>query len=581
MAPVPFPSKGVYHNYYGALAAAPTVPIPQAGDMYYNSVGNIMYYYDASVPGWVAFAASGSDKRQSKVIVGNSLAGGGGFSDTLSNCDFLGDLTGVPAGPGNPALYGIQRAIQSVSGNTKGALIYIREGTYAMSIVGVAPAGWDAPFHLSQMITAPTGPIIIEGSGMYAVNIINNLAAPIVGPTMILDHPGAGGPGATTTPVTIKNFNIRGNGTAGRLAALQGVATLEIGCSGKGRTPVAAAIASNVTVQSVMVDGKNPTGPVYDFIACYLVNTAVAFPVNFNATDSIFKNGNDAAPIPLPSPVGVFQDGNNVNPASQFSTYKNCEFTGGIGAESGFAAATASSFSITNCRSHDNIDCGFRIRTSVNVTISATNSNTNACISVAAGNAGGFSVFNSSYVRMVNCYADMNKTGAGLGWNFVFYNCNNVSVTACHAVGAGSAATMDMLGFLADLGTHIDFINCIANNHGNNTGAANAMGYGFRIGATGATMYVQVNDCSAMGNDNWGLAFNGVAPANADHCQIVGGSFNTNGVVGKVKVPAANARQWTASGTAGQANVLIDSTTNLPTDSVNTTEAVHFVYNFP
>jgi hypothetical protein len=556
--------------------------------MYYNSVGNLMYYYDASVPGWVAFAASGADKRQAKIIVGNSAAGGGAFSDTLSNCDFLGDLTGPAAGPGVPVnRYGIQYAIQSITGNTKGALIYIREGTYAMSVNASTPVGWDAPFHLSQMIGATTGPIIIEGAGMYAVNIVNSLTAPVVGPTMILDHPGAGGPGATTTPVTIKNFNIRGNGTAGRLAAAQGVATLEIGCSGKGRTPVAAAVGSNVTLMNIMVDGKNPTGPAYDYVVCYLANTVAAFPVNFTADSCIFKNANDAVPNPFtPATVGVFLDGNTVNPASQFSTYKNCEFTGGgVGAgavaQSGFAAFTASNSNFVNCRSHDNNDCGFRLKTSVTISFTSCTATTNTVASVAAGNAAGFSIMGSSYVRMSNCYADMNKTGAGLGWNFAVYNCNNVTLSNCQALGAGSAATMDMLGFLIDLGMHITLNNCQANNHGNNTGPANAMGYGYRVGSTGATLYVHINDCEASGNDNWGLAFNGVAPANADHCQVVGGTFNTNGVVGKVKVPAASARQWTASGTAGQANVLIDSTTNLPTDSVNTTEAVHFVYNFP
>lgn len=588
-------SKSLYHNFYGAFAAVPGAGYADAsvGDLYYNTTdGNMYVCTNAAGPVWTALAYGGFDKRESVVIIGNSTAG-----DTNANSDFLGDVLCIanPAGwapttapgvggLGNVTRYGIQAAFYYISGRTRGARIFMREGTYAPSNAGClavnvgppAVTAMDAPIQLSQMITAPTGPIVFEGAGREAtifINAVTPAIAPKGVPAMILDHP------TPTTSVLVRNMTVRGNGEVTGIA-LNGAATIEIGNSGYGINATPASIVNNVTFEFLTVDGYN--GATYDARAVFIANISAAAGANFVFNDCIFKNAGRAG---TPNPPGVFQDGlGAVNNGSTGATWQKCKFFGGqvAGNASGMMSYKAINSAWTNCVfggsavGEPNGDSGLKADTGTNINVTACQAIANTCS--AQANSGGFAFVGGNYIRISSSYAADNSSATAnfYGWQYRFFGANYITVNGCEAVGQTSAGsiTRATIGFVFDTVTFTDVVNCISNRNGNPNGTPNNLGgFGFLLSVTGVTTYVNINGCQGTGNDNWGLLFDSVAPASASFCQVNGGTFVTNGIALRIRAPSATRRMFTTNA-FNQANVMMDGAV-----AVNQTEAAHFIFN--
>ena len=160
-----------------------------------------------------------------------------------------------------------------------------------------------------------------------------------------------------------------------------------------------------------------------------------------------------------------------------------------------------------------------------------------------------------------------NNSATG-GANFVLVGSSDATLSACEAVQT-TLNTNPTVGFLIDTAAaNVSLEGCIANSHNNSVAVSPIYGNGFLIGNNASpTSYVNVNDCKAHNNQNWGLYFD----ANCGKCQVVGGTFVTNGTAAKFRTPTAGSRLFSAAG-IGTANVAIELT------QVSNVEAAHFQY---
>jgi hypothetical protein len=607
-----FPSKSTYHNYYGYSATwaagggvpgvgGPITPTPNGGDLFYNTNDNLMYYFDAFAGVWTGIApvtSVGLDKRESLVIVGNTGTSGGP-ADTLNNSDFLGDILGPPPVSVPVGQYGFQGAILSVSGRTRGTRIYVREGNYVFSNGGSIPATWGAFVHLSKMISAATGPITIEAANQNATFIINSTG--VAKPTFIFDHPGtnvtwkAGGgaydaPWVGTTPVTLKNFGVRGNGLAGSGVA-KGVATVEIGQNSYSASiPVTPnSIADNVTFEHITINGYNAVALTYDAAAVFvndIVGMIPTSPKNLTFTDCIFKNaGNASCPVPPPN-VGVFTDGDPATGmmGSRNAVFTRCQFNndgvnGAFASLAGIALNFTQDVKFNDCMAKLNCASGFRGDMVMNAVFAGCSAIDNCKMIPGPGSDAGFYMTVSSYLRFSDCFAQFNFRAIVGGVEYILDNCGPaVDLTACQALGSGLSDGINQNGFVVNLGSNITFNSCEANGI-TNDGATPTSGYGFILKPGAQT--VQINDCQAHNNCNWGVLVDGAFAIGGYNMndQIVGGTFTNNGrIAGGIRTPGAISRVF-SNNTLNQANVLIDDGAGPTRFATDSTEAVHFYYN--
>jgi hypothetical protein len=84
------PSKSEYHNYYGELAANPVVPTATNGDLYYNTVSNVLMGYINGV--WVSLSG-GVQESYAELYYSFGQCGSTG---TVKSIGFTGVCSGNP-----------------------------------------------------------------------------------------------------------------------------------------------------------------------------------------------------------------------------------------------------------------------------------------------------------------------------------------------------------------------------------------------------------------------------------------------------------------------------------------------------
>lgn len=482
-------SKGLYHNFYGALTGAPVpgpgIPSPEGGDLYYDTILDILFYWNPTLSAWVAVATSGVDIRESKYIVGNTVNG---------------DVAGVNVDFVNGAgLYSALLAMAAAA--VPSGRIYIREGLYAGAQGPPAPIPTVtyANYQLSDpAFAALNGHLVIQGAGKDCCKFVNTGANPV----MVLDHPNG-------SPVTLWGITIEGSGLVN--GTTTGMATIEIGRSGANPTMVPPQLplaANGVTLQGVNVPAQG------DFSCICLVNDGVNGAVDFTAVDCVFSDAN----------AGVLASGCvNIGPnAVGFATninFSRCQFNACKGNNgSGVKGNSIMGAVFDACNATGNKNAGYRFELTANINMSNCQAMNNSLASV--GVTGGFAFIGSESATLTGCIATTNgKAAAAGGDNFIFNTSNRCTLSSCIVDGGADGTPSN--GFNFNASNYCIADGCIAKAC-MSTGPSLVMGNGFII--SGASSYCQINDCHANSCFNFG-AYLGSATV---RCEIVAGTYINN-----------------------------------------------------
>ena len=483
-ATAPTVSKYLYHNHHGTWAVGP-VPGPSAytpedGDTYFSSTTNKMYVWFGGA--WNAFGISGVDIRDSKYIVGNVANG-----DAAGvNVDFAGNTVA-------PFIHALQQALNAMAAGPtvfKGGQIHIREGNYSgvpaagNDAVPAPIAGTDAPFYIPATMAEN---VIIEGDGAVTfVNSVGNANA-----VFVLAHPVAG------KTITLKGVFVTGNGS-------NPGGTIEVGNQGTlSATPQA---GPNVTLENVKVFANN------DVWGIVLVDTAapLAGADNFRGVNLEVFGAKGTANIMVAPNVTGYNTPNCV--------FDKCSIYGGVGAStSGFMAVGCDNLKVLNSHAYGNKGSGIYYS-------GCLRSEINACYAFgnvlnAINNSAGIYLSACVDIALANSEANSNAVALGGGDNFLLKSCQSVTVVGCIANNNEVGFVNPNNGFHASLSNYVTFEACYASNHMTD-GPANGYGY-FAENCT----YSVFNDCSALGNSNYGI----LLAATTTRCQIVGGAYKGNG----------------------------------------------------
>jgi hypothetical protein len=480
-------SKGLYHNFYGPLAAAPVpgpgVPNPTGGDLYYNTVSNLIYYWDAGAAAWVPINPSGVDIRDSRFIVGNVANG-----DVAGvNVDFAGNSVA-------PLVHALQQALNAMNVAVfKGGQVHVREGNYS----GVPAAGNDA-------VPAPTGAndspfyipaamaenVIIEGDGAVTfVNSVGNNNA-----VFVLVHPTAG------KTITLKGVFVTGNGT-------NPGGTIEVGNMG---TLSGSWVAGpNVTLENVKVNANN------DIWGIVLVDNATPLSGadHFRGVNLDVFGAKGTANIMVAPNLTGYQTLDCI--------FDKCSVHGGLGAStSGFQANNCDNLKVQGSFAYNNKGSGIYYKGCLRSEITSCYAFGN--VLNAINSSAGIYLESGVDIALANNEANSNALAAGGGDNFLLKSCQSVTVVGCIANNTEVGFAQPNNGFHAMLSNFVTFDACYASN-AMTDGVANGMGY-----LAESCTYSVFNDCSALNNANYGIKL-GLAAALCTRCQIVAGVYKTNG----------------------------------------------------
>jgi hypothetical protein len=477
-------SKGLYHNFYGFLAGPPVVgpgiPAPDPGDMYFDTGTTALYYWDGST--WIALGASSVDIRESKYIIGDSANG-----DIAGvNVDFVNGI-------------GIQQALSAMNAAfVPAGRIYIREGTYS----AVAPViGTYGSYQLSAYPLL-SGALVIQGAGKDACKIIQTGSRP----TFVLNHPAP-----ASSPVLLWGMTVEGSGLVN--GTTTGLATIEVGKSGLTLPPQLATATSNVTFKDINVPAQG------DFACLGLVNDGVNGTINFTAVDCIFKDANAGAVLAS----GCVNIGPNAVGFAMNINFTRCQFNACKGTDgSGIKGNAIMGAVFDACSATGNKNAGYLFENTFNISLSDCQAANNSLASV--GPTGGFAFISVEDAALTGCIASVNGKAAGAGGdNFLFYASNHCTLSSCIVDGGANGTPENGINF--NISNYCIASACVVKG-ANSMGASLVAGNGFII--TGASSYCQINDCHANNCGNYG-AYLDTATI---RCEIVGGTFINNGVVG-------------------------------------------------
>jgi len=479
-------SAGLYHNFYGALAGAPGAgyPAPSGGDLYYNTTTNLMYYYNAAIPAWVALATSGVDIRDSKYIVGN--VANGDIAGT--NVDFAGNVVSGPT-----FIHALQQALNLMAAGLtvfKGGQVHVREGNYSgipaagNDAVPAPVAGTPAPFYIPATMAEN---VIIEGDG--AVIFVNSVGN--ANPVFVLAHPVSG------KTITLKGVFVTGNGS-------NGGGTIEVGDS----LAIVPLPGPDVTLENVQVFANND-----QFGIVLAANTAAPFAASDNFRGKDLTVWGAKADNIIVTPAGAARANNLI--------FERCKTYGGIGASCpGFVANHCDNLKVLSSESYQNKSSGFFLNDCARSEITSCFAHGNQLNLINA--SAGIYIKNGVDIACANNEANSNALPTGGGDNFLIESGQNVTVVGCIANNTDVGFAQPNNGFHALSSNYVTFEACYASNHMTD-GVANGMGF---LGES--CTYTNFNDCTGLNNSNYGIKL-GLAAALCTRCEIVAGTYKLNG----------------------------------------------------